>query len=681
MLVNLKLKFVIIFYLLIFIDNGLFSQIKAKHLLIENINKELKDTTDIYYLKANNYLVTNTDSAIKYANIGLLLKNEHDAYSHFRYFKVLNDAYKKQGNYKKEIFYLNLMIQIAENKKDLKSLSDLYLEIGDKYLKIYTYEKAFEYTKRSLEAHKQLNDSIGILTAYKNLAKYYLLTNNHEFALKNLQLSLNISLEIQDKKNTAIILKNFGNVYSSMQNPREALEYQLKALKIFEALKDKKEISNLLINIGGSYSQLKKFQKAIQSYKRALRIKKNNKDKSSIAYILNGIGRNYLGLKNYDSAYVYLKQVEKIVKKTGGIGIKYLNYGALSEMFAQAEDYKNAYEYQNRYIKLKDSIFSIHNNEKINKLKIKNELNKSETENELLRQKTINQKFVIQKQTYLSNFFITVSILIALLVLYVFYQFVLKKKAIKVLFKKNQQIYLQKNQLEEAYATKEKLFTIITHDLKNPFGTIISLAGFLEESFDEIDDVQKNQAIKTLKKSANAAYTLLENLTKWLMSQNKNLPVNKSVFDISIAIKTSLLLYKFEIETKKIKITSHIPQQTYVYADEQMIKTIIRNLLSNAIKFTPENGNIAFEIKNAKQEFHISIRDFGIGIKEENKAKLFKVGSNFTTTGTSKEKGSGIGLILANEFAERNGSKIWFESEEGNGSTFYFSVLKSNNNG
>jgi signal transduction histidine kinase len=116
-----------------------------------------------------------------------------------------------------------------------------------------------------------------------------------------------------------------------------------------------------------------------------------------------------------------------------------------------------------------------------------------------------------------------------------------------------------------------------------------------------------------------------------------------------------------------------------VLADEQMIKTIIRNLLSNAIKFTPENGEITIKIKKLKNEIHVAIKDTGIGIKEEDKEKIFRIDSNFTTSGTSKEKGSGLGLILSKEFAERNNSRIWFESEEGKGSTFYFSIMKKNN--
>jgi signal transduction histidine kinase len=234
-------------------------------------------------------------------------------------------------------------------------------------------------------------------------------------------------------------------------------------------------------------------------------------------------------------------------------------------------------------------------------------------------------------------------------------------------------------ELKELNAVKDKLFSIIGHDLRGPIGGFKSLIELLISDYDLSDTKSLIEILQMIQKTANSTYDLLENLTKWLMSQNKNIPIKISKFDISIAIQTILTFYKIETEKKKISIVFDNTEKSYVLADEQMIKTIIRNLLSNAIKFTPENGEITIKIKKLKNEIHVAIKDTGIGIKEEDKEKIFRIDSNFTTSGTSKEKGSGLGLILSKEFAERNNSRIWFESEEGKGSTFYFSIMKKNN--
>ena len=626
-----------------------------------------------YYKNIGSY-----DSVVKYAEIGYNVVNKNDYANQYKFCEILINAYENLSNSQQSIYYLNLMIKIAENKKDLKSLSELYTKLGAKYGRNYIYDKAIYNFYKSLSVNKYINDSVGISNSYKNLGLLYLFTNDSVKAIENLQRSLNISLKIKNKRSTAYTLKGFGNLYMQLNNFEKALNYQLWALKIFEEIKENKEISFTLSDIGDTYKSMKKYLVALKYFKKSINIKLNINDKYYRAYLFINIGNTFLDLNKYDSAYVYIKQAEMITKNGYDIGIRCMVYEAYSSYYSMTGDYEKAFEYQKVFKVASDTIFHNQNNERINQLKVKYEIDEFETENQLLKQNNVIQKFAIEKQTYLRNTFIAISILITILVLFVFYRFLLKQKANKVLSEKNKQISDQKNQLEEAYATKDKLFAIITHDLKNPFGTIISLSGFLEESYNDIDDNHRIHAIKTLKKSANSAYDLLENLTKWLMSQNKNIPIKISKFDISIAIQTILTFYKIETEKKKISIVFDNTEKSYVLADEQMIKTIIRNLLSNAIKFTPENGEITIKIKKLKNEIHVAIKDTGIGIKEEDKEKIFRIDSNFTTSGTSKEKGSGLGLILSKEFAERNNSRIWFESEEGKGSTFYFSIMKKN---
>jgi tetratricopeptide (TPR) repeat protein len=492
-----------------------------------------------YYKNIGSY-----DSVVKYAEIGYNVVNKNDYANQYKFCEILINAYENLSNSQQLIYYLNLMIKIAENKKDLKSLSELYTKLGAKYGRNYIYDKAIYNFYKSLSVNKYINDSIGISNSYKNLGLLYLFTNDTVKAIENLQRSLNISLKIKNKRSTAYTLKGFGNLYMQLNNFEKALNYQLWALKIFEEIKENKEISFTLSDIGDTYKSMKKYLVALKYFKKSINIKLNINDKYYRAYLFINIGNTFLDLDKYDSAYVYIKQAEMITKNGYDIGISSMVYEAYSTYYSITGDYKNAFQYQKLFKTASDTIFNNQNNERINQLKVKYEIDEFETENQLLKQNNVIQKFAIEKQTYLRNTFIAISILITILVLFVFYRFLLKQKANKVLSEKNKQISDQKNQLEEAYATKDKLFAIITHDLKNPFGTIISLSGFLEESYNDIDDNHRIHAIKTLKKSANSAYDLLENLTKWLMSQNKNIPIKISKFDISIAIQTILTFIK-----------------------------------------------------------------------------------------------------------------------------------------
>ena len=664
---HFKTKLAFISYLLIFFGYTLYSQNKKENLKIINSI----DNVENYYTKANSFIQLNTDSTIKYANIGLKLLPEKDYKNQFKFYGILRDAYDKQVNFKKVIYYLNLMIKIAEDRKDIKILPVLYSKIGMKYGRTYLYDKAIEYFHKSLNINILIKDSIGISNSYKDIGLLYLFTNDTKKAMSNLQKSLNISLKIRDKRSTAFTLKAYGNLYISGKenNYKEALKYQLKALKLFEDIQDSKEISYTLSDIGDTYCFLKKYETALESYQKSIKVKNNIYDKFYKAYLLCNIGNAYLGLHEYDSTFIYLKQAEEINSDGHDNGIKSMNYELFSEYYAQKEDFKNAYKYFKSYSLIKDSISTTQNSESINQLKVKYEIDQFESENQILKQNNLIQSFAIQKQTYLRNTFITVSILITILVLVVFYRFMLKKKANKVLFEKNKQIIIQKTYLEEAYATKERLFEIITHDLKNPFGSLVSLCSFLESNYYKLEDNHKYKGIESLKRSIGEIYNLLENLTDWLNSKANNIISDKCNFDISTTIFSVLKLYRTSAEEKSIDLQMHVKSNSYVYGDERMIKTVLRNLIDNATKFTSSNGKINVNAIEDESKIIIAVSDSGIGIKKENQKKLFNLESQFLT-------GGGLGLILSKEFIEKNHGELWFESEEGKGSTFYFSIIK-----
>jgi len=660
------MKFLIFFVFILWI-NSLYSQRKNV-----NIAEKTKNNIETYYIKANNFLKTNVDSAIIYSNIGLKNLDNQNIISKFRFYGILRDAYEKQANTQKVIYYLNLMIKIAEERKDIKDLPKLYSRIGKSYGRTFAFDKAISYFHKSLDANIHFNDSIGISGSYKDLGLIYLMTNDTKTALINLQISLNISLRIKDKKSTAFTLIGFGNVNSYLGNYKNAIKYQLWALKLFEELDEKKLVAVVLSNIGDAYISQKKYKIAIEYFRKATKIA--NIENYSKAYLLSRIGKTLLKLNNYDTAFIYLKQAEVLGRNTDDIGFNNLNYLALSQYYTLKNDFENALKYYKLSSDLKDSIFSNQSNERINQLKIKYEIDQFESENQILKQKNIIQQLAIQKQTYLRNTFITISILIAVLVIFVFYRFMLKKKANKILFKKNRQISLQKKELEEAYATKEKLFAILTHDLKNPFGSLVSLCSFLESNYYKLEDNHKYKGLESLKRSMGEIYYLLENLTDWLNTKDVENKSEQIDFDLFSTITSVLNLYRTSAEQKSLVLQMNVDPETFVYGDERMIKTVLRNLIDNATKNTPANGKIDIQAKGENDKIIVSVSDTGFGIPDSIKQNLFNLEAGLFN-------GTGLGLVLSKEFIEKNNGKIWFESEVGKGSTFYFSINKSNYHG
>lgn len=233
-----------------------------------------------------------------------------------------------------------------------------------------------------------------------------------------------------------------------------------------------------------------------------------------------------------------------------------------------------------------------------------------------------------------------------------------------------------KQELEQINSEKDKLFSIIAHDLRNPFVALINHSDLLLENFDKIEDKIKLSMIQGMKDASTATHSLLENLLQWSRSQRGMIKFELEEFNLFIVVHGATDALHLTSENKGIALINNVPLGLYIYADKNLITTIVRNLVSNAIKFTQKNGKIEIDAQEFDNEYVVSISDSGIGIAQSSINSLFNAGTHQSTRGTSGEKGTGLGLILCKEFVEMHGGKIWAESEVGKGSTFYFSIPK-----
>lgn len=235
-------------------------------------------------------------------------------------------------------------------------------------------------------------------------------------------------------------------------------------------------------------------------------------------------------------------------------------------------------------------------------------------------------------------------------------------------------IELQARQLKQSNALKDKMFSVISHDLRSPVSSIKLALDFISTGLIKPTDELFKETIKDLVRTTDEAYVLLENLLGWAKSQSNILNVFPESLDLKPLASSMAGLLKLTGENKKIRIENNIPEGITVFADMQMIQSVIRNLLSNALKFTPENGLIEMNAFKMDTEVKISIKDSGVGISQPNLKRIFDQDQPVKTFGTNKESGSGLGLILCKDFVEKNGGRIWVESEEGKGSTFSFTI-------
>ncbi len=251
------------------------------------------------------------------------------------------------------------------------------------------------------------------------------------------------------------------------------------------------------------------------------------------------------------------------------------------------------------------------------------------------------------------------------------------KKAEEEITKQKLKIEKQRDLLEISNATKNKFFRIIAHDLRNPISTLVSSTNIILEDIKYYNKEKTTKFIGELNKLSQTTYILLENLLDWSTSQMGEIPFNPKKVDITLIIKENIELVIAKANSKNIRLEVSFPIHAYVYADEDMVKAIIRNLLSNAMKFTLENGLINISVIEDEKYIITDISDTGIGISENDLNKLFRTDIHHSTPGTSNEKGSGLGLILCKEFIEKNEGIITVSSEIGKGSTFSIKLKKA----
>jgi ligand-binding sensor domain-containing protein/signal transduction histidine kinase len=232
----------------------------------------------------------------------------------------------------------------------------------------------------------------------------------------------------------------------------------------------------------------------------------------------------------------------------------------------------------------------------------------------------------------------------------------------------NRELKNSERELRELNATKDKFFSIISHDLRNHLTALLGFSDMLYRSFKKFDDEKKHKYTRSIDQAAKDLYDLLENLLQWARTQTDVLECKPRTFDLGVLIPEVISTYSINAKKKNINLSWQINKNTYAYADKNMVRTVMRNLISNAIKFTEKNGDIKVTANGKDGFVEVSVLDTGVGILSEKKGTLFQIGKARSTRGTAKEKGTGLGLIICKEFVEKNNGRIWFESPIPDGS-------------
>ncbi len=294
---------------------------------------------------------------------------------------------------------------------------------------------------------------------------------------------------------------------------------------------------------------------------------------------------------------------------------------------------------------------------------------------------TASLQITIIPPFWMTTWFHILEILLAAVVAVMVYTYMLKNRTNKLLRKQNEEIARANRQLaesekrlQELNATKDKFFSIISHDLKNPLSTLLTISDVLVNYRDESGPDHMKQGLQEMHGSLREIHVLLENLLTWSKSQRGKLDFHPVLFNLSNVLQETMNLYRVPASEKDIHLEGAFPEKLQAYGDREMIHTVVRNLVNNAVKFTEKGGRIDLEAALEGNLVIVRVKDSGLGIQASDLERLFRIDEKVKTRGTAGEQGSGLGLILCREFIEKNQGSLHVESQPGKGSIFWFSI-------
>ena len=672
-------------------------------------------------LLAKEFADINTDSTIYYSKMAISKSMA------IKYKKGVADAmlnlanvYTLKGDYNAaqknfvgaKLLYINL--------KDDKSLSDFYLSYGRMYNRTANYNVAADYFQKALEIKKRIKDEAGIAQCYHNIGWVSDNIGKSSYALDNYFKSLSLDIKLHNNLAAANNYNNIGELMKGMEIYPKSMEYYKRALKIWEDQKNKQGISTAYENIGEIFMAEKKYDQAIVYLSKSLKLTKEQDDKDGLGSLYVDLGLCYSNKKQFIASLDFLDQALNISTVYKIDYNKAYAYIGFATVYNQKQDYINAYRYallaktladklgnlinrtnaalqlsealgglgrfedaykaQKEYNVLRDSLKSDESVQKFTSFNL--ESNFAEKQRLLAaqhqRQDDLYQQ-KIQRQGLLSAIFFLIILGMAA-ILMVYYKAKLKQQKINTILEdKNAEVIQQKADLnDQAYKLndlnnlKDRLISVLAHDLRAPLSTLRGLFGLLED--DTISHEQFLTMIPQALKKLEYTSDFLDTLLFWVNSQMENFDSSAKNFPIKDVISYEVSNYCEQAFEKGILLTDSVSGNITVAADPNSIRIVTRNLITNAIKFSRKDDTIVVSAYQKDDNYIlVSVKDSGVGMSEKQLNKLFKSKVD-SGTGTNNESGTGMGLLFCKDLIEKCNGKIWVESIQGSGTEFFFTL-------
>ncbi|WKN32662.1 tetratricopeptide repeat-containing sensor histidine kinase [Porifericola rhodea] len=560
---------------------------------------------------------------------------------------------------------------LANAQGDALTEMEAIFSIARAYYIKGSYPNALDFYMQGIEYSEKLKDQEAYALGLNAIGIIYIGQHNYEAAVQELSKAIKINTSLDNSK---LLTKNYFNIglsYDESGNYDSAVYYLNKVIGLAKEIDDKRMLVMGYDRMGEIYYHMQDYKKALTYYQKVLD-DTTYQSNWEYAFAYSGIAQTHYALGQYQQAVEYARESYAYAKKVNAKWDLERALGILAQGYAAINKFDEAYHYHQLYKAYSDSLYSEAKERDLNFLHLKHKQAENDQlarENAIQQEKNRLNEIVIILISLLAMCTIVVAVLI-------YFNYRGKNRLNQLLLEKNKNIASQKEkitrqnkELTQLNSTKDQLFSIIGHDLKSPFASIMGTFELIHE--DLLSPQEQKTVLRKLYLKVSSVSEMLNNILYWANSQQKGIKAAFSRVELLSITKDILSVACFIAGEKNIKIEHASNSMSPIYADADYVRIILQNLVGNAIKFTPQGGNIRITYLEEEEYVGISIKDNGVGIPQEKLDKIFVLtGKDISSCGTDSEKGTGIGLVLVQQFVECNHAKLKVKSQPGKGTEF-----------
>ncbi|PKG44112.1 tetratricopeptide repeat-containing hybrid sensor histidine kinase/response regulator [Psychroflexus sp. MES1-P1E] len=633
--------------------------LKTKH---KNFQALALNTQGDYYL-----LKGNPDKSFDIFNLALKISEEiNNKRTKLITLGNISRVYESKGNIEKALDYNLQILKISEDIQDKKGIGRSLADIGKNYARKGDLKSGLAYLKRSKNIFEELDDKNSIATVRSFIANVYMQQGNLDEALKLITINLAYFEDVGNKTLAAGCLSNLAGIYINQGDTKKALHYLEKALVHFEEIGNIPYVAKISQNMGQIYYEQGNLERALEYMTNSLKLSEVIKDENTEAAAKQKIGIIFTEQEKYSQAISYGNEALNFYQKTGDVMGVSSTSGSLTKSYIADGNYKKAFEMNELYYKMRDSLNSKENQKALIEVQVQSDYEKQKAIDDLNNEK----KMVLEQQKTLAqqriSWAIGIGLLLSSILAYVIFNKLKETRKQKVIIEE------QKKKVEQSEKHKEQFLANMSHEIRTPMHAISGMTNILERNkHPKSQDV----FLKAMRTSSDNLVVILNDILDLSKIEAGKLDIESISLNLEAVVENFIQILKFKAEEKGLTLSYEISEDApaLIMGDPTRLNQILINLVGNAIKFT-EKGNVKIFISSTNGQLHFEIKDTGIGIPKDKQKSIFESFEQAKGSTTRYYGGSGLGLSISKQLVDLQNGKIWVESSEGNGSAFYFDL-------